>query len=65
MEYGGDSNLKQFIKKYKDKEQLIEENIIENIIKQIILGLKAIHNEKLIHRDLTPENIFINEKNIL
>ena len=65
MEYGGDSNLKQFIKKYKDKEQLIEENIIENIIKQIILGLKAIHNEKLIHRDLTPENIFINEKNII
>ena len=65
MEYGGDSNLKQFIKKYKDKEQLIEENIIENIIKQIILGLKAIHNEKLIHRDLTPENIFINENNII
>ena len=63
MEYAGDSNLKTYIKSFKDKNQLIEENIIEKIIRQICLGLKKIHKNKIIHRDLKPENIFINEKN--
>ena len=29
MEYGGTTNLKKFIKAHKDKNQLIEEEIIE------------------------------------
>ena len=62
MEYAGDSNLKDFIKKYKDKNKLIEQDIIEDIITQICLGLIEIHKNKIIHRDLTPENIFINEE---
>ena len=60
MEYGGDLNLKQFIQNYKNKSQYIEENIIQDIIIQLCLGLKEIHKNKLIHRDLTPDNIFIN-----
>ena len=60
MEYGGDSDLKRFIKNYKDKNQLIEEKIIKDIINQICLGIKEIHKNKIIHRDLTPDNIFIN-----
>ena len=63
MEYAGDSNLKNFIRSYKDKCELIDEKIIENIIIQICLGLKEIHNQKIIHRDLKPENIFINKNN--
>ena len=61
MEYGGDQNLKQFIQNRKQEGKSIEENIIKNIINQICLGLKEIHKKKLIHRDLTPENIFINK----
>ena len=63
MEYGGDSNLKQFIQKYKIKNQFIEEKIIKQIINQLYFGLKEIHNNKIIHRDLKPENIIINKKN--
>ena len=63
MEYGSELNLKQFIQKYKDSDELIEENIIEKIIKQICSGLKDIHEANIIHRDLKPENIFINENN--
>ena len=63
MEYAGDKNLKQFIKSYKDKGELIEENIISDIILQLCLGLKEIHKNHLIHRDFTPDNIFINEDN--
>ena len=63
MEFAGNSNLKQFIKNYRNKNQLIEEKIIIDIITQICLGLKEIHKNNIIHRDLTPENIFINENN--
>ena len=63
MEYGGDSNLKKFIKQFKDKNELIDEKIIVNIIFQICFGLKEIHEHNIIHRDLKPENIFINKEN--
>ena len=62
MEYGGDLNLKEYIQKYKDDDNLMEENIIEKIILQICSGLKEIHEANIIHRDLSPENIFVNEK---
>jgi surface protein len=63
MEYAGDVNLKTFIKKHKYINKLIDENLIKNIIIQICLGLKEIHSANIIHRDLTPENIFIDETN--
>ena len=59
MEYGGDMDLKKFIKSYKNKSELIDEDIIIDIILQICKGLKEIHKNKIIHRDLTPDNIFI------
>ena len=61
MEYGGDINLKQYIE--NQKGYLIEENIIKDIILQICIGLKEIHKNNIIHRDLTPDNIFINKNN--
>jgi serine/threonine protein kinase len=63
MEYGGDSDLKKFIKKFKDKHQLIDEPIIKKIILQICNGLKEIHKANIIHRDLKPGNILINDNN--
>jgi NIMA (never in mitosis gene a)-related kinase len=61
MEFGGDSNLKKFIKKKRKNPFLISQDIISKIIIQICFGLKEIHNKKIIHRDLTPQNIFIDE----
>ena len=61
MEYGGEMNLKQYIEHQKD--ELIEENIIKDIILQICIGIKEIHKNSIIHRDLTPDNIFINKNN--
>ena len=40
MEYGGDNNLKQFIKNNKNNNKYIEEKIIKDIIIQICSGLK-------------------------
>ena len=62
MEFAGNSNMKQFINNYKDKNCFIEEKLIKYIIIQISSALKEIHKANLIHRDLSPDNIFINEK---
>ena len=61
MEFGGDSNLKEFIDEFKNKNNLIDEDIISNIIIQICLGLREIHKKNIMHRDLTPDNIFIDK----
>ena len=63
MEYCENGNLKEFIKNYKDKNKLIEEEKIIDILIQICLGLMEIHKNKIIHRDLTPDNIFIGKNN--
>ena len=58
MEYCGNSNLAKFIDEHKKKNDLIDENIIFSILKNICLGLKEIHSNDIIHRDLNPSNIF-------
>ena len=58
MEYCTGKNLRDFI---SENKALIEENILYNIIKQICIGLKEIHQKKIIYRDLKPENICMNE----
>ena len=63
MEYYDGSFLNKFIKKYKNKNKFIEEDIIYNIILDLCLGIKEIHENNLIHRDLKPENIFITKDN--
>jgi len=63
MEYGGDNNLKQFIQHYRDRNELIEEKIIYDIIIHICLGLKELHDNNIIHRNLTPDNIILDVNN--
>ena len=65
MEYGGNLNLKEFVKIYKDKNKLIGEKLIKNIIEQICFGLRDMYKFSIIHKNLTLDNILINDnKNI-
>ena len=61
MEYCDGRNLRDFININIKNPEYIDEDILSKIIKQICLGLKEIHNKNIIHRDLRPENIFMNK----
>ena len=61
MEYCEGLDLRTYIIEHRNNNKLIDKNIIYHIIYDICLGLKEIHNNNLIHRDLKPDNLFISE----
>jgi serine/threonine protein kinase len=49
----------------KKKNQYFSENLVINWVLQLVLGVQFIHSKKILHRDLKPQNIFIdNDMNI-
>ena len=50
-------NLKRFI----ESKNPINENMIKFILYQILEGLYYMHSADIIHRDIKPQNIFIND----
>ena len=59
MEFCDGLDLRNFINEHRENKQYINENLIFYIILHICLGLKEIHDQNLIHRDLKPDNLFI------
>ena len=59
MEYVKGEDLKSFIRR---KDRLKEEEVIA-LAKQVCEGLAEAHELGVIHRDLKPQNIMIDEKN--
>ena len=59
MEYYDELSLRKLINKYKIEKGFIKQKNILNLIKYICLGIKAIHEKRIIHGNLTPENIYI------
>jgi len=62
MEYADGGDLAQRITEQLKKGQNFEKEEIINIITQMILGLKALHDSKICHRDLKCANIFLTSK---
>ena len=44
--------------------QGLPENILKKYIAQIVIALKYMKDEKIIHRDIKPKNILIHQGNI-
>uniref|UniRef100_A0A8C3R3R5 Eukaryotic translation initiation factor 2 alpha kinase 2 n=1 Tax=Cyanoderma ruficeps TaxID=181631 RepID=A0A8C3R3R5_9PASS len=57
MEFCEQGTLKKWIS--KNRENRNYQAMAQNKFLQIVKGVKYIHSEKLIHRDLKPQNIFI------
>ena len=63
MEYCSGENLEIFLGKYKNSNKPLPQDLIYDIISQLCLGLKEIHDKNVVHRDIRPSNILINEDN--
>ena len=65
MEFCEYSDLRSYIKKFKNQNKKIAESVIRLIITELSNGLKDIHSNNVIHRDLKPENIFISSDHLI
>ena len=61
MEFVGGGDMKQKIKNYRKRKILMSENKIWSFLVQIIAGLKALHEMKIIHRDIKSANLFLTD----
>ena len=59
MEYADNGDVFQKICSYQKRETYIKEKKIWYIFIQIVRGLKALHDRKILHRDMKSANIFL------
>ena len=65
MEYADDGDLSRKISEIKNKKLKFDETTIWKILIQILYGLKYLHENNIIHRDIKPGNIFLTKKGIV
>jgi len=52
MEFADDGDLYQKIVEHKKRKELFEEHEIWSVLIQTVVGLKMLHQLKILHRDL-------------
>ena len=65
MEYADDGDLQSKIRKMRHEGGFFKESLIWEYAIQMIKGLKALHDKKIMHRDLKSANVFLFKKNHL
>lgn len=63
MDYADGGDLQNKIQERKGK--LFPEDLVLNWFVQICLGIKHIHDRKVLHRDLKSQNIFLTESQLV
>lgn len=62
MDYCDGGTLRERISLYEKQMKSIDENLVWYWGLQILQGIYYIHQKRLVHRDLKPDNIFIDGK---
>lgn len=65
MDYADGGDLDQLIKYHEKIKKRLSEDEILDIFVQICLGLKYLHDRKILHRDLKPQNVFLTKDRIV
>ena len=63
LEYINGENLEITRDKYQSMKQYMNQDLIILILKGIINGLLYLHSRKILHRDISPDNIIIDKDN--
>eukprot|EP00770_Monocercomonoides_exilis_P006126 MONOS_6096.1-p1 / transcript=MONOS_6096.1 / gene=MONOS_6096 / organism=Monocercomonoides_exilis_PA203 / gene_product=CAMK family protein kinase / transcript_product=CAMK family protein kinase / location=Mono_scaffold00187:96637-97692(+) / protein_length=269 / sequence_SO=supercontig / SO=protein_coding / is_pseudo=false len=61
MEYCNGGTLGSVIRKNMNAQQAMELDTFKQVFTQILLGLHYLHSMGMLHRDLKPDNIFLQE----
>jgi len=64
-EYAKRGDLDRCIRRRKDKRQVFKESKVWCYFLQILDGLRYLHKQDILHRDLKPKNIFISSKDLI
>ena len=61
MEFVGGGDMSEKVAECKKKRMAISEDTIWKYTCQVLLGLRALHDMKIIHRDIKSANLFLSE----
>ena len=64
-EYADNGDLEEQLKKNRKEKKYFEENELLDWLSQVCLGLKYMHEKRIIHRDIKPSNIFLMKNNTI